>query len=353
MRHGLVWLGVLPAVWVCASAQESVRAPQKLLELLQRDLGIGRSELNKTLQRGMPAVKILPRHVHGEIAIAGVDRMGVPLDFFLDAFRGMPTLKRGKQALIVREFSDPPRLEDLQQLPLTTSDIQGLAACRPGKCSVKFSPAMMEQLHAAAGSGQNPSAAFKTVLLDYVRNYLAQGNAAMITYADKLPPISSAEDSRTLLQEAGWLQAEAAPLYSCLESFSGRPCPQIDSFLYWSSAKFGLKPVFSITDVMIYRTQKDSQAWVFIAFKQIYADHYIQASLGLAVLVQESADPAHPQLWIVYVNRSRTDAIGGFFGRVKRSIAENRSSAAMRRNLEELKESLERKYMPSSRLSAR
>jgi hypothetical protein len=56
-----------------------------------------------------------------------------------------------------------------------------------------------------------------------------------------------------------------------------------ESFLYRSNAKFGFKPVFSITQVLIYRTVREGRPWVFIALKQIYADHYIASSLGVAI----------------------------------------------------------------------
>jgi hypothetical protein len=65
----------------------------------------------------------------------------------------------------------------------------------------------------------------------------------MITYADKLPAVDSADEFQALLREARWLQRAAPPLYDCLAAFSGALCPQIESFVYWSTVKFGLKPV--------------------------------------------------------------------------------------------------------------
>ena len=47
--------------------------------------------------------------------------------------------------------------------------------------------------------------------------------------------------------------------------------------------KFGLKPVFPSRIMLIYRTAREGRPWVFISFKQIYADQYIASSLGVAV----------------------------------------------------------------------
>ena len=153
----------------------------------------------------------------------------------------------------------------------------------------------MERLHNTAL--EDTAAVFRSLLIQYVSRYTKEGNAAMIAYADKLPAIRSSNEFLDQLKEFGWLRVDAPPLYDCLESFSGGACPGIDGFLYWSNAKFGLKPVFSITHVMIFRTMHEGQPWVFIAFKQIYADHYIESSLAVAVLAQDSADPANPALW--------------------------------------------------------
>ena len=110
------------------------------------------------------------------------------------------------------------------------------------------------------------------------------------------------------------------------------------------TAKFGLKPVFTVTQVMIYRTVRASRPWVFIAFKQVYADHYFDASLGLAVLAEQSAVPTKPALWVLYVNRSWTDALGGWLGPLKRNITQRRSRKAIQNSLLELKEKLEHQF---------
>lgn len=139
------------------------------------------------------------------------------------------------------------------------------------------------------------------------------------------------------------MKTEARPLYDCLASFSGRPCPHIETFLYWSRADFGLKPVFSVTQVFLYRTTRAGQPWLFLALKQLYANHYLDSALSLAVLVQ-SGDAPNPALWILYVSRSRTDALGGWLGGLKRLIVEGRSRDAMQKNLAKLKQRLQLKY---------
>ncbi len=215
-------------------------------------------------------------------------------------------------------------------------------------CDVKLSAAMMAQLGAGARAtaGAGLTEIFRKLIFEYVTRYLANGNRAMMIYADKPEPVESSAAFLRLVKESDWLRQEARPLYDCLQSFSGRPCPEVDSFFFWSIASFGFKPVFSVTHVMTHRTARQGRPWMFIAFKQIYADHYLDASLGLAVLGAESGDAA---TWVFYVNRTRIDALGGWLGPLKRSVMEDKSRVQMRQNLSGLKNSLEMKFATGAR----
>jgi hypothetical protein len=337
----LIGLALLIGV---ASAQGSTSDPTEFFQLLRNDVGISDRDLSTSLATRRVLAVVLPTHGKGEVAVAGVECLRVPLEFFLKAFIAMPTLKRGHQVLQIHDFSSPPREQDLHPLELRPQDIQALSQCSPGDCGMKLSAEMMEQFRSQGLGHTSPDDYFKKAILEYVNRYLAAGNVAIITYDDKSPAVGGLHEFRALLHEADWLNQAAPQLYECLDSFSGFRCPQIDSFVYWSNALFGLKPVFSVTQALVERTEKGGLPWIFIAFKQIYADHYFDGSLGLAVLVDQSDDPAKPKLWVAYVNRTHTDALNGWLGPVKRAIAERRSRGAMQRTLLDLKASLERKY---------
>jgi len=331
-----------------AFAEDSSPPPGDLIEFLREQAGLTAGDLD-ALQSGQTITRILPHHKKGELAVAAATRMSVPLEFFVNAFRRLPTLERGPQTLIVREFSDPPREADLQPLVLDPKDVQDLSQCVPGDCGLKLSAEMMQRIRAeSGGAAGNPPAvingAFRQQLFDYVIAYLSKGNSALITYADKLPPVRSMDAFLGVQKEFDLLRREAQPLYQCLESYSGQPCPQVDSLLYWSSAKFGLKPVLSVNDMLTYQTVRNGKPWVSIAFKQIYADHYFVASLGVVILVSDSDVPSQPRLWVVYVNRSQTDGLAGLFGPLKRGVVEHRSRVTAQKDLLELKSSLEAQY---------
>jgi hypothetical protein len=54
-----------------------------------------------------------------------------------------------------------------------------------------------------------------------------------------------------------------------------------------------------------------------VASKMLYASHYFWTALELRVLLPDAA--RGPGFWLVTVNRSRSDGLSGFTGRVIRS----------------------------------
>jgi hypothetical protein len=84
-------------------------------------------------------------------------------------------------------------------------------------------------------------------------------------------------------------------------------------FLYWQETQFGLRPTIRISHLVI---QERSNRTV-VASKMLYASHYFWTALELRVLL---LDPARgPGFWLVTINRSRSDGLSGFTGRVIRS----------------------------------
>jgi hypothetical protein len=351
-KAGVLFLFLFLAV---ALADGPVPDTRDFIELLHVGTDLTDGDMAR-LWAGSAVARILPEHGNRELAIAGAIGVKVPLEFFLNTFREVPTLERGREALLVGKFSDPPLKDDLLSLTLTPADADALSQCTPGQCDVKLSATMMGRLRqentgkTAVDRKTVVTSLFRDRILEYVSTYLNRGDAAMVTYADKLPPVQSSAEFLGLLKEFHWLSDYASPLYDCLESYSGSPCPNIESFVYWTSARFGLKPVFAVTHAMIYKAVRGGQTWTFIALKQIYANHYFESSLGIAVLVEGTTPQASPEAWVGYIHRSRIDALQGWFGPLKRAITESRSREAMEKDLAELKVVVERRYQaPTSK----
>jgi hypothetical protein len=79
---------------------------------------------------------------------------------------------------------------------------------------------------------------------------------------------------------------------------------------------------------------------VIIGSKGIYANHYFEASLGLTSFIQ-SAHANPPRTYLIYVNRSRTDALRGMFAGLKRSLIGGRLRDGAKKSMEMIKKKLE------------
>jgi hypothetical protein len=80
-----------------------------------------------------------------------------------------------------------------------------------------------------------------------------------------------------------------------------------------------------------------------VGSKGIYGSHYFESSLGLTAFVHSRApDPARS--YLIYVNRSRTDALRGLFGGWKRSLIGGRLRDGARKSMEAIKVKLESEY---------
>ena len=190
------------------------------------------------------------------------------------------------------------------------------------------------------GGGSELANQFRAVLWDYLSTYLAQGTGAMISYGDSAPPVSASERFLEELGEFGWVRQDAPQLFQSLKDAKSVASPEIYEVFYWSKESFGLKPVVSITHVVVLRTTMLGKPWAIIGSKQLYADHYFEASLGLTMIAGESANPSVPGISVAYFNRSQTDGLRGWAASLERSFVERRIRSWMAKNLLKMRSNL-------------
>ena len=94
----------------------------------------------------------------------------------------------------------------------------------------------------------------------------------------------------------------------------------------------------------VYIEIRQGRSWYFIAAKQIYTNHYFEGSLGLTILTDATEGSMESGCWLMYMNRSRADGLGGWFSSVKRLIVESRLRSSMQRHFKTTKAKLETNY---------
>lgn len=286
------------------------------------------------LQFSQPIVRLAPVSDKREVAVSGVINIRAGADEFLKSYRDSMRRKSNAAILEIGSFSKEPALADLQELTIDPRDIDDLKQCVVGDCEVKLSASMIERFRKEI-DWESPdyqlkvTNLFKQILLDYVRDYVTRGEAALIEYNDKRDQVSLANGQRALAAASSYINDTIAGQKSDLRL--------VEDAIVWSKIKFGLKPVLAINHITIYRRDRDVGPQVLIASKQIYANHYFNASHALTAFVSVPSAAAY----LVYENRSLADGLEGPFSKIKREVVEKKAVEGLRTILQFSKSSLE------------
>ncbi len=296
-----------------------------------------------TLQLNQPVVRLIPTTDKREVAVTGLVNTNATAEEFLRSYRDSMLRKNNSAILEIGSFGSNPALADLNSLTLEPGDIHDLKECIVGDCDIKLSAPMIERFRkeidwAAPDYQLRVTNLFKEMLVAYIKDYRARGEAALIEYNDKPDSINLATEHRALTSAAGYVNSFLADTKSELQL--------VDQALVWSKIKFGLKPVISVNQISIYKRNSDSGPQVLVASKQIYANHYFNAFLALTAFV--NVPGATNGTYLVYENRSRADGLEGPFGKLKRGVVEKKALEGLRGIIAQSKASLEGSALTAS-----
>jgi len=281
------------------------------------------------LERGEVVVKPLPATDKREVAFCGVARLRGDPARLLAAFSESLTRSGNRAVLVGGRLGTPPAPEDLRALSLENEEIEDMKRCAVGDCKVKLSAAMIARLRSGvdwAAPGYRPAAdrLFRSMLSDYVRDYLARGDAALVEYNDRAGAVRLGEEQPALLGSLPYVKDSAPEFAAYLQSFPRAELPGVENTLHWSEIKVGLKPVILFTHTATYTRRHDDAPQILVATKQLYATHYFDSSLSLTLLTSATDEEGRAATYLLYANRSRLDTLGGLFGGVRRRVIETR-----------------------------
>jgi hypothetical protein len=239
-------------------------------------------------------------------------------------------------------FSDPAVAADVASFRLPEGDLELLQECRPGSCKFKLGQLGFETFGAidwsAPDAGERASAAARERMVEYVTDYRARGNAALITYTDKSKPMSLATGVRSLFADASYVTKHLAALDRHLDRFPEDAAPGAEDHLNWSVVDYGYRPVTDLVHSVVYEatTQNGQGPRVVIAQKHLFTSHYFLARVEFIGLFADEADEGPSGTYLVYVDRSLfDDDLGGF----KRSLLVRGVLNDVRERLAKLRES--------------
>ena len=317
-------------------AQSSIAEFPKIL----KEAAIFEQTDRAALEQGQPVVKLLPVQDKREVAVCGLVSLQVPAEVFLQSFRDSMVRKSNAAILEIGRFNSTPSLDDLQALTIEDRDIDDLKDCVVGDCKLKLSTTMIERFQKeinweAPDYRVQVTQLFKRILFDYVRDYLSQGETALIEYVDKPKEVRLAEEQRSLMAAANSFIDVARELPPDSKGYRGSV---VENAIVWSKIKFGLKPVIAINHISIYKRDQMTGPQILIVSKQIYANHYFDSSLALTAF--GNTPGASPGSYLFYENRSRVDGLTGIFGKIKRDVVENQAVDSLKSIMEKSKVTL-------------
>lgn len=313
--------------------------PDDVVALLHKYIRATDAEL-KRLERGDVLTKTLESPEGREVSTFGAIRVACTADVFAARLRDIEQFKASEYVLQIGRFQPKPGAEDVARLTLDPGDREAMRACRPGSCALRLPAAAMDRFRTGipwgtAAEGEAATVAMRQFIVDEARRYIEGGSAALADYADRAGTVPRAAAFRNLLRPSGF-QAEYQPdLFRWLDEFPRVSASESDSFLYWSRERFGLKPVISISHSVLQRRD----GVVAFGSKQVFASHYFESSLGMALFIGVADAPYG---YVTYLNRSRVDTLRGILAPIARVVAARRARDGLERMLIDVKRKLER-----------
>ncbi|HQX55414.1 MAG TPA: hypothetical protein PLP07_05765 [Pyrinomonadaceae bacterium] len=318
------WL-VLAVILNCFSlVVRSQTTDYSFRKALSDKAGFGPTDIS-ALDDGKLIVKTLTTNDKEVVAIVGIIRIKDLPSTSMSDFRSSITQRDNKTVRAGGKFSDPPTDQDLKDLDLEEKDLEALKKCVVGDCDMNMSAESIRQFGMVDwdSSDRKPvvNQLFRSVLLRYALDYSSGGDRTLGEYENRKKNVDLPEVHRSLLANSLFVADLSPELNKYLGGYPTASLKGAESELYWSTINFGLKPAIALTHTIAYDGSRAGLRQYFVANKQIYASRYLDASLSFSMLISFGSSESGG--YLIFTDRSMSDALGGILGGVARSVVEN------------------------------
>jgi len=331
---------LVPLAAIEARATPGSDLQPELRSLLTNALKFSPSEV-ADLEQGKVVAHGLGATAEGEAGAVGAARINGRKEAFIDLYRDITRFKRGPGVLAIGVFGEKPSVGDLAPLPLDTQDVN-LRNCRVGHCDIRLPASAIIRFQneidwTASDADVQAATLFRQVLADIVRAYVSGGPGRITEYDDEKRSVRPVDDFSSLLAGAPYVDDLVPGLAAHLEGPSTNPLPGSEDIVYWSKERWGdLDPFVTVTHVAIPRLVRVGRV---IASRDVYSSRFLDASLSVTIASGAVSTPE--AFYLVYINRSRADALKGKAADLRRSVVERRSKRGLEENLKLMKLRLE------------
>jgi hypothetical protein len=328
-------LAIFCAVLISSVRSDVPPAVPKLPVFEGRAITLSAEQL-AALARGEPVVQMLNPKDGRVIAAFGIVAIKSTRKAFVSGLINVPQSLRAQGIQNFGIFKTPATSASVGTFTISADDAGALKKCRTGKCEFKLPASEMARARAMLDGADGPAklAAYgQRRLAQYVTDYRARGNAAMVVYDDfGKGGVRASDAAAALLAASPWLTESAPAVQKYLQQYPrGRPGDANDA-LYWSVETLkGLRPTVTINHIVI---SSPTPAMTVAVTKQIYSDHYFEGMLDERIVVDRRDGRGVDGIYLMMLRQYRFDNLPGgvlnIRGRAKTALQE-RTEAELRR----------------------
>ena len=341
MRTFIAWFGLGVPIALAAIGQPAQR---QSLDVFAK-LGLTPQQV-AAIDQGKPVAKVLSWGGPSEVYVFGAIHVNGSPTTYLEASRVITRLAGTPGYLGIGEIPSTATLADLNALALDADDIKALKSCREGACDVQLPTASIQAFHDMVNRSQ-PDAADQVntrargMVLDLIREYRRGGNAALGTYRDKPNPARISDQFETMVGRATALPDVMPELRRYLLQYPSAELPGADSFFYWETVNFGMKPTIRVNHAVIYKARANDHDISTVAIKQLYASHYFHTALDVSVCVADATTQQTRGFYLLTLKGSEQEGLTGVKGSILRRIVVDKTRSSLESALVSIKRTVE------------
>ena len=261
-------------------------------------------------ERGEPVVQVLETQDVRDVAVFGIVAINASRDSYVRHLRDFQQSLRTPTRTRLGVFSTPATLADVQPISFEKQDVDDLRKCQPGKCDFKLPAAEMQLMRERVNRATDPVSELTTYarqrLVEYVADYRARGDSAMVVYDDR-GNVRASDAFAALLAQSPYVYQYVPSMAQYLAAYPRRKLDGVTEVIFWSeTAAPRMRRTLTVNHLAMY-TPPEATGMTLVASKQIYANHYFEAAFDLTSVIDR--DPAAGQhgSYLVVLRRFRFD----------------------------------------------
>jgi hypothetical protein len=261
-------------------------------------------------ERGEPVVQVLETHDVRDVAVFGIVAVNASREDYVrhlgDFQQSLRTPTRARLGI----FSAPAVLGDVQPVSFEKQDVEDLRKCQPGKCDFKLPAAEMRRMRDRVNGAADPLAELTAYarqrLVEYVTDYRARGDSAMVVYDDR-GNVRASDAFAALLAQSPYVYQYVPSLADYLAAYPRKKLEGVSEVIFWSEmAAPRMRRTLTVNHLAMY-TPSEATGMTLVASKQIYANHYFEAAFDLTSVIDRKAADGRKGSYLLVLRRFRFD----------------------------------------------